>query len=84
MEEAPQVTSLNILHGDELDALRLPEIKDADDVAMSNFTREDEFLFEAAEDFGMARKIRANELERDEALEFDVTSFLNSSHSSLA
>ena len=70
VDQALEVTSLDILHGDELDALRLPEIENADDVAMGDFAREDQFLLEPAKDFGMAGELGTNQFERDQALEF--------------
>ena len=51
---------------------------------MRNFPRKDEFLFEAAENFRMAGEIGANELERDEALQFEVPGFVNGAHTALA
>ena len=41
VDQTLEVPSLDVLHGDELDALGLAEIENADDVSMGYFARED-------------------------------------------
>ena len=51
MDQALEVTPLHVLHGDELDSLGLPQIENADHVAMRYFAGQDQLLFEAAQNF---------------------------------
>ena len=64
--------------------LRLSQIENANDVSVGDFAREDEFLFEASQDFRIAGKFGANQLESNEAFQFRVARFVNRAHSALA
>src|ERR1700689_5216065 len=83
VDQTLEVASLDILHGDELDALGLTEIENADDVTMGHFAREDEFLFEAAQDFGMAGEFGTDQFERHQAFEFRVARLVDGTHPTL-
>src|SRR5713101_3180249 len=83
MKEGSQISPFDVLHGDKSDAVGLPKIKDADDVPVGHFPRENEFLFEAPENFRMARKVWADQLQGNETLEFDITRLVNRPHPAL-
>src|SRR6202171_4716164 len=78
-----KIAAFHELHGDELEALGLSQIEDANDVAMRNFASEDQLLFEAAEDFRIAGEVRADQLQSNEASEFCVARLINGAHSAL-
>jgi len=46
-----QVLTFKVLHCDEFEAVGLPQIENANDVAMRNLASQDQFLLEALEDF---------------------------------
>ncbi len=60
MNDSAKVPPFDELHGDELDSLGLPEIKNANDVAVRDLAREDQLLLESAENFGMAGQLRTD------------------------
>src|SRR4029077_20842072 len=68
----------------ELEALGLTQIENANDIAVCNFASEDQLLFEAAKNFGIAGEVGADQLESDEALELDVVCLVDSAHAALA
>ncbi len=83
MQKGAQVSPLHVLHGDISDSARLPQIVNADDVAVGNFSRQDEFLFEAPQDFRMAGEVGTNHLQCNCALQFDVSRLVNGPHPAL-
>ncbi len=83
MKQGPQISPFHILHGDKSHPVGLPEIEDADDVPVGHFPRENEFLFEAPENFRMAGKVRADQLQGNKTLEFDIPRLVNRPHPAL-
>ena len=83
-EHALQIFALDVLHGDELDPVGLPEIKDSNDIPVGNLSRKNYFLFEAFENLRICGHVRANDFQRDFALQFTVASFIDRSHPALA
>ena len=59
-QRGPEVLSLDVLHGDELDPLGFPQVINADHIFVSNLTRQNQFLLEPREDFRVARELRTN------------------------
>jgi hypothetical protein len=51
---------------------------------VSDLARQDEFLFEAAENFGMAGEVGSDEFQRDQTVELQVASLVDGSHATLA
>src|SRR5438105_8490196 len=82
-EHGAKVAALDVLHGDELEALGLSEVENADDIAVGNFASEDQLLFEPAQDFRIAGEVRAYQLESNEAFELRVARLINGSHATL-
>src|SRR5713226_8124669 len=83
MQKDPQISPLHVLHGDVSDSARLPQIENADDVGVGNFSRQDEFLLEAPQDFGMAGEVGTNQLQCNQALQFHVSRLVNGAHPAL-
>ncbi len=83
MQKGAQISPLDVLHGDVSDPARLPQIENADDVAVGNFARENEFLFEAPQDFRMAGEVGTNHLHCNRALQFDVARLVDGPHPAL-
>ena len=52
---ALQVFTFDVLHGDELDAVRLAEIENADYVFVGDLARENQFLLKAPREFPDSR-----------------------------
>src|SRR2546425_7459651 len=84
MQKSAQISPLHILHGDVSDSTRLSQIEYADDVAVGNFPRQDEFLFEAPQDFRMNGEVGTNQFHCNRALQFDVSRLVNCPHPALA
>ena len=51
---------------------------------MRDFARQDQLLFEAAKNFGMAGELGTYQFERDQALEFGVARLVDRAHAALA
>ena len=83
MKQGSQISPFHVLHGDKSDAVGLAEIENADDVPVGHFPRENEFLFETPENFRMAGKVRADQLQGNKTLEFDIPRLVNRPHPTL-
>ena len=83
-EHGAKIAAFHELHGDELEPLGLSQVEDANDVAVGNFASQDQFLFEAAQDFRIAGEVSADQLESYEASELGVARLINGAHSALA
>src|SRR5579862_2537861 len=59
-DHGTEIAAFHEFHRDELDTLRLAQIEYANDISVGDFTREDEFLFEAAENFRIAGELGTN------------------------
>src|ERR1700674_3743260 len=68
-EYGAKISALHELHGDELEPLGLSQIENANNVPVGNFASQDQFLFEAAEDFRITGQFRTDQLQSDEAFE---------------
>ena len=79
-----EVLAFDKLHGDELDAVGLPEIENANHVFVGYLPRENQLLLEAVKNFRIDGKFRANDFQRDEAVHFAVARFIHSAHAALA
>ena len=82
--QALQVLTFDVLHGDELDAVGLAQIENADYVFVSDLPREDQFLFETLQDFRIRGHVAANYFERHLALQFAVARVVDRAHAALA
>ena len=82
-EQAPQVLALDVLHGDELDAIGLAEVENANHIVVGDLARENQFLLEALQDFGIRGQVAANYLQRNLAVQFAVMRLVNRAHSAL-
>ena len=83
-KEALQVLALDVLHGDELDPVGLSEIKNANDVFMSDLAREDQFLLEAPQNFGIGRHVGANHFDGHLAVQLAIVRLVDGAHSALS
>src|SRR5258708_1464566 len=83
-QERAKIATLHELHRDELDTLRLPQVENPNDIFVRYLARQDQFLFEAAQNFGLVRELRANDLQRDHAIHFAVASLVDRSHTAFA
>ena len=83
-QQLTEVPALHEVHGDELDSVGLSEIINANDVFMRDLAGENQFLLEAAEDFRIFREFRADELERNNAVEFLVARLVYCAHAALS
>ena len=79
-----QVLTLDELHGDELHAVGFVQVVDADDVLMRDLPRQHQFLLEARQNGGIARKIGTNDLQSDNALHFHVAGLVDRAHAAHA
>ena len=84
IEDSTEILPLQILHRDELEAVRLTKIENADDVAVCDLAGEDEFLLEAPQHFRIGGKFGANDFQCDQTLKFNIVGFVNRAHSALA
>src|ERR1700757_836650 len=75
LKDDAEVLPLEILHGDELEAVRLAQVKNPDDVAVCHLASQDEFLLETPEYFGMSGQFRTNNFESNHAIQFIVPRF---------
>ena len=78
-----KVLALDIGHGDELYFSDLSHIVNAENVLMRNFAGEKQFLFEAAEGFGIAHHPLTDDFDRDQAIKILVISLINAAHTAL-
>ena len=76
--------TLDVLHGDELDAVGLSQIENTDDVLVSDLPREDQFLFETFQDFRIRGHIAANYFEGHLALQLAIAGVIDRAHAALA
>src|SRR6266849_3840672 len=83
IQKGAQILPLHVVHGDVSDSACLSQIENTNDVAVSNFASQDEFLFETPQDFRMAGEVGTNQLQCDRALQFDVSRLVNGPHSAL-
>ena len=83
MQKSAQISPLHVLHGDVSDSACLSQIEYADDVAVRNFPRQDEFLFEAPQDLRMTGEVGTNQLQCNQTLQFDVSRLVNRPHPAL-
>jgi len=79
-----EALALDVLHGEELDPLRLPEVEDADHVLVRDLPREEQLLLEAGQGLGALRRVEADGLERDELVELAVAGLVDATHAALA
>src|SRR2546426_4214522 len=83
LQKDSQISPFYVLHGDVSDSACLSEIEYADDVGVGNFSRQDEFLFEAPQHFRMASEVGTNQLQCNQALQLDVSRLVNGPHTAL-
>ena len=77
-----EVLSLDVFHGDELDAFGLAQVKNPDDVLVGNLARQDQFLLEALEDFRVACELRPDDFQHHQPVHFAVSGLVDRAHSS--
>ena len=84
MDEGAKVVAFDELHRDELHAVGITEVVDADDIAVRDLRGEDQLLLEALDYGGVAGEFAADGLEGDDAVQFEVTGLVDGSHATLA
>src|SRR4029077_783916 len=83
-ERAFQVPAVDEVHRNELDAIELCQIVNADYILVSNLPGENQFLLEAAQDFRILGQARPDDLQRYDAIQLQVAGLINRAHSALA
>src|ERR1700687_4092728 len=68
-----QILAVDEFHADETNAIRLTQIENADHVLVRDVARENQFLLEAGQNGRIRSQFGADDLERDQAVEFAVT-----------
>ena len=68
-EEAPEGVALHVLHDDVVALLALADLEDGHDVRVVDARREARLLEEHLDELGLAREVRVQPLDGDEALE---------------
>ena len=79
-----QVFALDELHGDELNAVGVAKVIDADDVFVRDLMGKEKLLLEAGDNRGIGRKLTPNEFQGDEAVEFAVAGLVDRAHAAFA
>ncbi len=79
-----QILAFDVLHGDELDAIGLAQIKNANHVFVRDLPRENQFLLEAPEYFRIGGHVGANHFDGNLAFQLFVVGLVNGAHSALA
>jgi hypothetical protein len=83
-EDFAEVPALDIIHGDEFEAVGNAEIEDPDDIAMGHLAGEDQLLLETPNCLRMIRIFRANHFQRDQAIKLPILGLVDGSHAALA
>src|SRR5208282_713383 len=83
LQEQLQVAALDELRGKKLGAFELTEVEYADDVFVSHFPCENQFLLKAIQLVGFRGQFAANHLQSNQAVHFEVLRFVNRSHPTL-
>src|SRR5579864_7633743 len=78
-----QCLAVDVLHRDELDAIRFAQIEDSDDVAMSHLASENQLLLETMQNFGAQSQVGTDYFQGHQAIQLAVPCLVNSSHSNL-
>ena len=84
LHQAAQVLTLDELHGDELHAVGLAQVVNADDVLVGDLGGEKQLLLEAVNDGLVAGQIGADDFQRHHAIQFDVPGFVDRAHPTFA
>ena len=84
LQDRGQVPPVDELHRQELDAVALAEIEDAQDVGVRHAARELDLALEALEDLGVLGDVRPDELQRDVAVQALVVHEVDGAHSAHA
>src|SRR3954469_23842300 len=79
-----QVGAFDVLHSDELHAIRFAEVVNADHVAMRDLMREHQFLLEPFDDGGVGREVGTNDFQGDDAIDFSIERLVHRAHASAA
>ncbi len=80
LENLAEILAFNEGHGDELGALEIVQIVNAQDILVRNSAGKKQFLFEALDDRGVADEIRLKRFERDRAREFLIERSVHLAH----
>jgi hypothetical protein len=64
-DHALQVLALDVLHGDEMDAVRLAQVEHPADIAMRDLAGQPQLVAETLQDRGVGDDLGADDLERD-------------------
>ena len=84
VDQLPQVVALDELEGDEVQPLVFAAEEDAGDVLVVELRRGAGFLLEAVDALGIACHLRRQDLQRDDAVEFEVARFQHGGHAARA
>jgi hypothetical protein len=84
LQEVAKVLPFDKLHGDELDAVGVAQVVNADDVAVGNFTGENYFLLEALQNLGITGQFGTDHFQSDGAAQFAVLCLVNGPHAAFA
>ena len=68
-------------HGEELHAVGIAQVVDADYILASNLLREKKLLLESGDNRRVGGQVGTDQLLGDEAVEFAVIGFINRAHS---
>src|SRR5208282_5737099 len=82
-QDGAKVLAIDVLHGDEADAVGLAEIKNADHVLVRDVAGEDELLFETLQDRGIGGEFGPDDFERDQAVQLTVAGLVDRAHAAL-
>src|SRR5581483_9881202 len=79
-EKRAQILSLDVLHGDELQAVGFAQVVNANDILMGYMASEDEFLLESLQDARIAGQFRPDHFQCDDTFEFEVPGLVDRTH----
>ena len=82
--EAGKVGAIDESHGDELDAVPIAHVVDAQNVLVGDFAGQQQLLLEALHGLEIVGQAGAHQFERHQAVEFVVVSLIDRSHAALA
>ena len=83
-QDALQIPPFDVIHRDELASIGAAEIEDPDDVLVGDLPGENQLLFEAAENIGMAGQLRADHLEGYQPVQLMIARLVHRAHAALA
>ena len=83
-QDAFQVATVDVIHGDELAPIRHAQFKNANDVLVRDLPGEYQLLLEAPQDVGMAGKLGPNDFKRNEQIQLAIAGLIHRAHAAFA